>query len=218
MTIINRIEDLIKAELNALLDKAEDPQKMATQLVRDLEEALSDCRATAAELICQQKVVQRQVEQANKAAATWQSKAEHALEKGREDLARSALEQKQRETEKAHDAQQKIDDLTPALEKLSADADKLQSKIQQLKAKEKAMSRHLETGKARLTIKQTLNSDDMRSATRKFDELERKVARLEAEVESYDLGQPDVCQCFEDEQKQQQIDDELAQLKQKMAS
>lgn len=218
MTIINRIEDLIKAELNALLDKAEDPQKMATQLVRDLEEALSDCRATAAELICQQKVAQRQVEQANKAAATWQSKAEHALEKGREDLARSALEQKQRETEKAQEAQQKIDDLTPALEKLSADADKLQSKIQQLKAKEKAMSRRLETGKARLTIKQTLNSDDMRSATRKFDELERKVSRLEAEVESYDLGQPDVWQRFEDEQKQQQIDDELAQLKQKMAS
>lgn len=218
MTIINRIEDLIKAELNALLDKAEDPQKMATQLVRDLEEALSDCRTTAAELICQQKVAQRQVEQANKAAITWQSKAEHALEKGREDLARSALEQKQRETEKAQEAQQKIDDLTPALEKLSADADKLQSKIQQLKAKEKAMSRRLETGKARLTIKQTLNSDDMRSATRKFDELERKVSRLEAEVESYDLGQPDVWQRFEDEQKQQQIDDELAQLKQKMAS
>ena len=218
MTIINRIEDLIKAELNALLDKAEDPQKMATQLVRDLEEALSDCRATAAELICQQKVAQRQVEQANKAAATWQSKAEHALEKGREDLARSALEQKQRETEKAQEAQQEIDDLTPALEKLSADADKLQSKIQQLKAKEKAMLRRLEAGKARLTIKQTLNSDDMHSATRKFDELERKVARLEAEVESYDLGQPDVWQRFEDEQKQQQIDDELAQLKQKMAS
>ncbi|MEZ7205314.1 PspA/IM30 family protein [Pseudoalteromonas sp. DY56-GL79] len=218
MTIINRIEELIKAELNALLDKAEDPQKMATQLVRDLEEALSDCRATAAELICQQKVAQRQAEQANKAAATWQSKAEHALEKGREDLARSALEQKQRETEKAQEAQQKIDDLTPALEKLSADADKLQSKIQQLKAKEKAMLRRLEAGKARLTIKQTLNSDDMHSATRKFDELERKVARLEAEVESYDLGQPDVWQRFEDEQKQQQIDDELAQLKQKMAS
>ncbi|MEQ3528718.1 PspA/IM30 family protein [Pseudoalteromonas sp. XMcav11-Q] len=218
MTIINRIEDLIKAELNALLDKAEDPQKMATQLVRDLEEALSDCRATAAELICQQKVAQRQAEQANKAATTWQSKAEHALEKGREDLARSALEQKQRETEKAQEAQQKIDDLTPALEKLSADADKLQSKIQQLKAKEKAMLRRLEAGKARLTIKQTLNSDDMRSATRKFDELERKVSRLEAEVESYDLGQPDVWQRFEDEQKQQQIDDELAQLKQKMAS
>ncbi|AXQ96685.1 PspA/IM30 family protein [Pseudoalteromonas piscicida] len=218
MTIINRIEDLIKAELNALLDKAEDPQKMATQLVRDLEEALSDCRATAAELICQQKVALRQVEQANKAAATWQSKAEHALEKDREDLARSALEQKQREAEKAQEAQQKIDDLTPALEKLSTDADKLQSKIQQLKAKEKAMLRRLETGKARLTIKQTLNSDDMRSATRKFDELERKVARLEAEVESYDLGQPDVWQRFEDEQKQQQIDDELAQLKQKMAS
>ncbi|ASD68499.1 PspA/IM30 family protein [Pseudoalteromonas piscicida] len=218
MTIINRIEDLIKAELNALLDKAEDPQKMATQLVRDLEEALSDCRAMAAELICQQKVALRQVEQANKAAATWQSKAEHALEKDREDLARSALEQKQREAEKAQEAQQKIDDLTPALEKLSTDADKLQSKIQQLKAKEKAMLRRLETGKARLTIKQTLNSDDMRSATRKFDELERKVARLEAEVESYDLGQPDVWQRFEDEQKQQQIDDELAQLKQKMAS
>ncbi|PCK30578.1 PspA/IM30 family protein [Pseudoalteromonas piscicida] len=218
MTIINRIEDLIKAELNALLDKAEDPQKMATQLVRDLEEALSDCRATAAEFICQQKVAQRQVDQANKSAASWQSKAEHALEKGREDLARSALEQKQREIEKAQAAQQKVDDVAPALEKLSADADKLQSKIQQLKAKEKAMLRRLEAGNARLHIKQTLSSDEMQSATRKFDELERKVSRLEAEVESYDLGQPDVWQRFDDEQKQQQIDDELAQLKQKMAS
>ncbi|MDW7550436.1 PspA/IM30 family protein [Pseudoalteromonas sp. SCSIO 43201] len=218
MTIINRIEDLIKAEFNALLDKAEDPQKLTSQLIRDLEEALADCRATAAEFICQQKIAQRQIEQANNASATWQSKAEHALEKGREDLARSALEQKQREIEKAQEAQQKVDDLAPALEKLSADADKLQSKIQQLKAKEKGMLRRLEAGQARLNIKQTLSSDEMRSATRKFDELERKVARIEAEVESYDLGQPDVWQRFEDEQKQQQIDDELAQLKQKIAS
>ncbi|WP_419147245.1 PspA/IM30 family protein [Pseudoalteromonas 'SMAR'] len=218
MTLINRIEDLIKAEFNALLDKAEDPQKMATQLVRDLEEALSDCRGTAAELICQQKVLQRQIDQAHQAATSWQSKAEHALEKGREDLARSALEQKQQALEKATVAQQQIDELAPSLEKLSADADKLQSKIQQLRAKEKAMLRREATGQARLNIKQTLNSDAVQTATRKFEQLEQKVARLESEVEAYDLGQPDVWQRFEDEQKQQKVDDELAQLKQKVAS
>ena len=217
MTLINRIEDLIKAEFNALLDKAEDPQKMATQLVRDLEEALSDCRATAAELICQQKVLQCQIDQANRAATSWQSKAEHALEKGREDLARSALQQKQQEQEKAAAAQLQIDELAPSLEKLSADADKLQSKIQQLRAKEKAMLRREATGQARLNVKQTLNSDAVQAATHKFEQLEQKVARLESEVEAYDLGQPDVWQRFEDEQKQQKVDDELAQLKQKMA-
>ncbi|WP_440054937.1 PspA/IM30 family protein [Pseudoalteromonas sp. T1lg65] len=218
MPIINRIEDLIKSELNAFLDKAEDPQKMAKQLVLELEEALAECRSTATEVICQQKVQQRLVDNANKSAEQWQVKAEHAIEKGRDDLAKAALEQKHKYIEDAQQAQAQLDELSEVVAKLSEDADKLQAKIQQLKAKEKALLRRVETQTARMSIKKVLNGPDIAEATRKFEQLEMKVERLESEVESYELGNPDVWQTFEQQQKQQQVEQELAELKQKLAS
>ncbi|CAH9052981.1 Phage shock protein A [Pseudoalteromonas holothuriae] len=218
MALINRIEDLIKSEVNAFLDKAEDPQKLAAQLVIELSDALSECRSTAAAIICEQKALERRQANQAKQIEVWQQKAEHALHKDREDLAKAALCEKQ----KLADAQQSLMDqkqtLDETLTKLRVDADKLASKIQTLKAKQQQLLRADRTANARIKVRSTLNKQDVENVLSRFDELEHKVERIEAQVESYELGQSATAQQFEAFERDEKINSALASLKQKMQS
>ena len=129
MALIDRIEDLIKSEINAFLDKAEDPQKMTAQIESELQDALAECRSTAAQIIAEQKGLSRQHEDLAKGIERWQQQAELAVSKGRDDLAKAALIEKQKLVDAQEENQKQAAPLEDALQKLNEDAVRLSNKI-----------------------------------------------------------------------------------------
>jgi phage shock protein A len=216
MALMNRIEDLIKSEVNAFLDKAEDPQKLAAQLLVELNEALSECRSTAAVIICEQKALERRQQNNAKSIEAWQQKAEHALTKEREDLAKAALVEKQKLVEAQALLATQNEELQKTLTKLKDDADKLANKIASLRSKQQQFERTQRSACARLKVRTTVCSDEVTHVMQRFEQLESKVERIEAQVESYEFGQSNTEQQFAQFERDEEIDAELAQLKQKM--
>lgn len=213
MALINRIEDLIKSELNAFLDKAEDPQKMLSQIQIELQEALSECRATAAELLAEQRGLARKRTDLHKQVAYWQGKAELALTKNREDLAKAALSEKQKTNDTIAELEKQSEQLETSLEKLNEDAARLSGKLEQLRQKQAQFERSARSIEAQLQARTVLNSDNVKQVCQRFDELEQKVERIEAQVESYELGSNSVEQQFKTLEQDEKLEEELAQLK-----
>ena len=216
MALINRIEDLIKSEVHALLDKAEDPQKLTAQLLVDLNEALSDCRATAAAIMSEQKALTRRQTHHSKQIQMWQQKAEHALSKDRDDLAKAALLEKQKLTTAQQGLEQQQAALEETLSKLKADADHLAGKIQTLKSKQQMLYRADRTASSRLKVRSTLHSHNVDNVQARFAELESKVEQVEAKVDSYELGKSSTAEQFEVFERDEKVAAELAALKQKV--
>ncbi|MCG7537659.1 PspA/IM30 family protein [Pseudoalteromonas sp. OOF1S-7] len=216
MALIDRIEDLIKAEFNALLDKADDPKKNQRQILTQLEEALSECRSTVVQVICEQKALARRNQTLAKKAEQWQQQAEYALQKDREDLARAALLEKQ----KCQQAQQHIADeaaqLQQAYDKLEQDAQTLTEKLNQLRDKEAQLTRREHTAISQLKARSVVSQQSIEEALTRFEHLERKVERVEAEVDSYELISKEQAQwqALETLAREEQVDKALAELKQ----
>ncbi|WP_125784344.1 PspA/IM30 family protein [Pseudoalteromonas rubra] len=217
MALIDRIEDLIKAEFNALLDKADDPKKNQRQIVTQLEDALSECRSTVVQVICEQKALARRNQALAKKAEQWQQQAEYALQKDREDLARAALLEKQA----CQQAQQHIEDeaaqLQQAYDKLEQDAQTLADKLNQLRHKEAQLARREHTATTQLKARSVASQQSIEEALSRFEHLERKVERVEAEVDSYELVSKEQAQwqALETLAREEQVDKALAELKQK---
>lgn len=217
MALIERIENVIKAELNALLDKAEDPKKLASVTLNDLQECLAECRATAAGLICEQKAILRHREQSEKQIEQWQEKAEHALTKGRDDLAKAALFEKQKMAQAMESKASELVRIDEALAKLNEDAGTLQAKIEQLKTLQSQLQRRENTASVRLKAKQVQSTEQAHAAMEKFEFLVSKVERLESEVESYDLGAQSTQAQFAKLEQDEKMEQELAALKEKVS-
>lgn len=216
MALIDRIEDLIKSEINAFLDKAEDPQKMTAQIESELQDALAECRSTAAQIIAEQKGLSRQHEDLAKGIERWQQQAELAVSKGRDDLAKSALIEKQKLVDAQEDNQKQAAQLEDALQKLNEDAARLSNKIAEVKTKQQQFYRAQNSAVARLKVRSTLNSEEVQNVCARFSQLEQKVERIEAQVESYDIGKNDVYQEFKKMEQDEKLSEELAALKQKV--
>ncbi|RZQ54929.1 phage shock protein A [Pseudoalteromonas phenolica] len=217
MALIDRIEDLIKSEINAFLDKAEDPQKMTAQIESELQDALAECRSTAAQIIAEQKGLSRQHEDLAKGIERWQQQAELAVNKGRDDLAKAALFEKQKLVDAQEENQKQAAQLEDALQKLNEDAARLSNKIAEVKVKQQQFYRAQNSAVARLKVRSTLNSEEVQNVCARFSQLEQKVERIEAQVESYDLGKNDVYQEFKQMEQDEKLSEELAALKQKMS-
>ena len=217
MALIDRIEDLIKSEINAFLDKAEDPQKMTAQIESELQDALAECRSTAAQIIAEQKGLSRQHEDLAKGIERWQQQAELAVSKGRDDLAKAALIEKQKLVDAQEENQKQAAPLEDALQKLNEDAVRLSNKIAEVKVKQQQFYRAQNSAVARLKVRSTLNSEEVQNVCARFSQLEQKVERIEAQVESYDIGKNDVYQEFKQMEQDEKLSEALAALKQKMS-
>lgn len=217
MALIDRIEDLIKSEINAFLDKAEDPQKMTAQIESELQDALAECRSTAAQIIAEQKGLSRQHDDQVKGIERWQQQAELAVSKGRDDLAKAALIEKQKLVDAQEENQKQAAQLEDALQKLNEDAARLSNKITEVKVKQQQFYRAQNSAVARLKVRSTLNSEEVQNVCARFSQLEQKVERIEAQVESYDIGKNDVYQEFKQMEQDEKLSEELASLKQKMS-
>jgi phage shock protein A len=202
MGIFSRFADIVNSNLNALLDKAEDPEKMIRMIIQEMEDTLVEVRTTSARTIAQKKDYQRRLSQVQAQMEDWQNKAELALSKDREDLAKAALAEKNEAEVIADTIQKQIADLEINLNKLSTEVTQLQEKIVDAKARQKALVMRHQTAASRVKVKQHLSDYTIDDAMSKFDAYERKLDDLDAEAESYDIG------------RQHSLSEEIAQLEQ----
>lgn len=216
MGVFSRFTDIINSNINSLLDKAEDPAKMVRLIIQEMEDTLVEVRSTSAKTLADKKELSRQAERFSNEADQWQEKAELALSKGREDLARAALIEKKKCSESSESLVDELSHVDEHIAKLQDEISQLQEKLADAKARQKAIIMREKTASSRLKVKRNIDSDRVNDALSRFDNYERKIDDIEAQVEAYDMGSKSLADEIADLEEDENIDDELAQLKAKM--
>jgi len=188
MGIFSRMGDIINSNLNAMIDKAENPEKIARLIIQEMEDTLVEVRTDAARNIAERKDLTRKVESYKEKAGEWGKKAELALTKDREDLARGALQAKQQAENMASVVEQEIDILDEAVGKADADLSKLQTKLDEARAKHKTLMMRGSVAKNQIKMRSKMTDYRVEDALSRYERMERKVDELEAHVEAFDLG------------------------------
>ena len=189
MGIFSRMGDIINSNLNAMIDKAENPEKIARLIIQEMEDTLVEVRTDAARNIAERKELGRKVESYREKATEWGAKAELALTKEREDLARGALQAKQQSEAMAELVEREIEILDEAVGKADADLAKLQTKLDEARAKHKSLMMRGNVAKNQIKMRSKMKDYRVEDALSRYERMERKVDQLEAEVEAFDLGQ-----------------------------
>ena len=194
MGIFSRFTDIVNANVNALLDKAEDPQKMIRLIIQEMEDTLVEVRTSSARSLADKKQLQRRVQNLQAQMDEWQQKASLAIQKGREDLARAAL-----------------------FEKLTSDVRELENKLQETRARQQALIMRQKNAGNRRDVRRQLDTSKIDEALSKFEQYERRIDEMEADVDSYQLGRGKSLENeFADLQAQDEIEKELARLRDTM--
>jgi phage shock protein A len=190
MGIFSRTRDIVAANFADLLDKAEDPAKMIRMIILEMEETLVEVRASAARTIADQKEMRRQIGRLEKLQESWTEKAELALSKGREDLAKAALVEKQKAGDMADSLKSEIEVLDDALRAAEADIAKLQSKIREARTRQSAIQSRLESAENRMRMREMYSGAKVDDAFSRFDVLERRADMAEGRADALALGAP----------------------------
>lgn len=218
MGIFSRLSDIINANLNSMLDKAEDPKKLIRLLIQEMEETLVELRSGAARHIAERKEIERQLAAAKRQASEWEGKAELAMSRGREDLARSALQQKHQAQERQSLLEEELSRYQQVLDGVNEDAARLEQKMAEARGRQKSLMARNQQASVRLKARKQLDSHNIDEAISRFDNFEKKVNDLEAELESYDLGEGQSLDAqFREMESSAAVEEELAQLKRKVA-
>jgi phage shock protein A len=211
--------DIIHSNINALLDKAEDPAKMVRLMIQEMEDTVVEVRATAVKSIADKKNISRRLEKLEAASEEWQEKAEFALSKGREDLARAALVAKRKLADQAQHLRVELAAVEESLSKYDDDLAQLQSKLNEAKAKKKALEIRMSTASKRVAMRRQLNDGRVDEAMARYAILERRIDELEADAEVYDLGKKRSLEDeFSDLAAENGVEDELDAIKAKLAA
>jgi len=216
MGIFSRFSDIINSNINVLLDKAEDPEKMVKLIIYEMEETLVEVRTNSARIIADQKELTRHKKSLVQHAGDWEQKAELAINKGREDLARAALAEKLKLLEKADLISEELNQIKTSLDSLSEEIVLLKGKLNEARARQKSLVVRHTTADSKLKIRNSTNRKRIKDTLTKLDQYERRLDELEGKVESYDIGQQSLAEEIEQLDKDEDIDNELEIIKQRL--
>lgn len=216
MGIFSRLSDIINSNINSLLDKAEDPEKMIRMVIQEMEETLVEVRSTSARIIADKKELVRRNTKLEKQAEDWQQKAELALSKDRDDLAKAALLEKSSINEVINLVQDDMQKLDDSLNKLSSEIEQLQTKLNDARTRQKAILMRHKATKSRKSVNTQLHSPSIDDAINKFDHYEKKIEVMESEIEASVIGNKGISAEFDALEKDGKIDQELEDLKSKL--
>ena len=189
MGIFSRTRDIIAANVTDLLDKAEDPAKMIRMIILEMEETLVEVRASAARTIADQKEMRRHIGKLQSLEESWTEKAELALSKDREDLAKAALVERQKASDMAEKLHVEIGSLDESLRKSEADIAKLQAKLREARTRQNAIATRLESAQNRIKVREAYAGAKVEEAFARFDLLERRVDFVEGRADALHMGQ-----------------------------
>jgi len=188
MSIFSRLADIVNSNLNAILDRAEDPEKIIRLIIQEMEDTLVEVRSAAVRIIAERKELERRVDATKSEIEDWQRRAELALTLGREDLAKGALTAKARLAEVLAREERQLTQLVSTLEKQNEDIAKLQAKLADARSREAAIIARHKSAAARFKLKSRLYDDRISDAFARFEQVERALDEAEGKVESLDLG------------------------------
>lgn len=215
MGIFSRTRDIIAANVTDLLDKAEDPAKMIRMIILEMEETLVEVRASAARNIADQKEMRRHIDRLEKLQESWMEKAQLALSKDREDLAKAALVERQKAADMAGQLKGEIGTLDEALRANEEDISKLQAKLREARARQNSIATRMESAQNRLRMREAYAGERVQDAFARFEMLERRVDLTEGRADAMGMGtQP---KSLEEEiaelESNDKVEAELARLK-----
>ncbi len=220
MGIFSRMTDIINSNINAMLDQAEDPEKMVRLIIQEMEDTLVEVRSSSARVLADRKAAARRLEQVREEAAAWEAKARLAISKEREDLARAALQEKAAIEEETSLVEGELAATDEHIEHLNHEITQLQQKLDDARAKQKALLMRGKTVESRIKVKRQIQREAVDDAFQRFDQFERRMDTLESQLESMDLGRevsPDLAAQIQSLEEDEKISDELARLKAEMA-
>ncbi len=218
MGIFTRFSDIVNSNINSILDKAEDPEKIVRLMIQEMEDTLVEVRSAAARSIADKKDLNRRIETLENDLSNWDGKAELALRKGREDLAKAALVEKSRVAAAVDALKQDYLAVDEGLAKLNEDISRLESKLDDAKTRQKALLARHKTANSRLAARKKIHDYKIDDAMVRFEQFTRRIDDVEGRVEAYDLGLPkDLNHEFAGLEAEESIKAELDTLKRRVA-
>jgi phage shock protein A len=218
MGVFSRISDIVNSNINAILDRAQDPEKIIRLIIQEMEDTLVEVRSSAVKTIAEQKDVERKIERVQRECRDWEAKAELALTKGREDLAKAALQVKNRLAQEIGLLEERHHQVEDGLVKQTEDIAALQQKLADAKAREASMVARHQTASNRLKIRSSMYDGRTADAFLRFEQVERALDELEGKVEIYDVGKSgNIADELAALEADHQVETELAALKAKLA-
>jgi len=218
MGIFTRFSDIVNSNINAILDKAEDPEKIVRLMIQEMEDTLVEVRSAAARSIADKKDLNRKIETLDRDLNSWDQKAELALRKGREDLAKAALIEKSRVAAAVDVLKQDYLAVDEGLAKLNEDIARLESKLDDAKGRQKSLLARHKTASSRLAVRKKIYDYKIDDAMVRFEQYTRRIDDVEGRVEAYDLGLPkDLNHEFASLEAEESVKEELNALKQRVA-
>ena len=218
MGIFSRLGDIVNSNINAILDRAEDPEKLVRLIIQELEDTLVEVRSSAVKTVAEKKEIERRLVELRRESEDWQRKAEFALSKDREDLAKGALVAKAKLAEAAEQLASELARLDASLAKTNEDISALQQKLADAKSREKVLIARHKTATNRLKVRTQLYDERITDAFSRFEQVERNLDVLEGKSEVLGMGR---AKSLDDEiaelEAESKVENELAALKAKMA-
>jgi phage shock protein A len=213
MGIFSRTRDIVAANMAELLDRADDPAKMVRMIIAEMEDTLVEVRASAARTIADQKEMRRHIAKLAELEASWTEKAELALSKDREDLAKAALVERRKAAEMGAQLSEEVATLDAALRAAEDDIAKVQSKLREARAKQNAIATRLESANTKARLREMWNGPRTHEAFSRFETLERRADEAEGRAEAMGLTPKSLEDEFNELRSNDKVDAELAALK-----
>ena len=214
MGIFTRFRDIVSSNINSMLDKAEDPEKMIKLMIHEMEDTLIELKSSCAGVIAGRKKIERKFEGVKEKVSLWSTRAALAVEKGRDDLAREALMEKRRFGESAEALENELANYKDLLQQYHEDIVELEEKLKSAKEKKRILVQRHKRASGKKRAQQDIRRSDSSDTMARFDKLESRIEQMEAEADLVNMGnKPTAADEFEDLAMDDEIEKELANIK-----
>lgn len=214
MGIFTRFRDIVSSNINAMLDRAEDPEKMIKMMIREMEDTLVELKASCASVIAERKKLERKQDEIGSRRDLWADRAAMAVAKGKDNLAREALMEKRRFAELADDVAAEVVEHSAIIEKYQEDIRELEQKLGVAKEKKRVLVQRHRQANGKKRAQQDIRRVDSVETMSRFESLERRIDQMEAEAEMVNFGKPrDLGEELDNLAADEEIESELEKLK-----
>ena len=214
MGIFSRVRDIVNSNISAMLDRAEDPEKLVKLMIREMEDTLVEIKANCASSMASKKKIQREIETILGHAKTWGAKAKLAVDKVREDLAREALVEKRRYVERGESLEEELEQTKSLVTQYQNDIMQLEDKLAAAREKKRVLAQRHRQSQDRKRAQGSIRKYDSSDALNRFEQFEQRIDRMEAEADLVNFGRkPSLNEELSTLETDDEIEEELAALK-----